>query len=172
MPVDEGRSNTVSSGQPFYGSGSDWMTPNSMGGAGSPFTIISSNPTYMSYRDPAPSAAPFTSFMSNYNGSSGEGSMQSFIPQQQAYQNFLTPDVVMTDFSMPPTPMDSARYTFSPSSNGNENVNLDELFTPQMGNGSTLSSYSVGTSPISHTSSIGKASPSSQSDASHHTCRK
>jgi AP-1-like factor len=119
-------------GQPGQTSYGDWMplSGSAAGAVPSPFTIISSNPTYMSYRDPAPSAAPFTSFMNSYSLSpSRDGSLQSFTPQQQAYQNFLAPEVMMTDFNLGSSSLDSANYTFA--SNGNENNNFGELYSTQ-----------------------------------------
>jgi hypothetical protein len=123
----------------------------------SPFTIISSNPTYMSYRDPAPSATPFASFMNSYSSSSRDGSVQPFTPQQQAYQNFLSPDVVMNDFGATPTPLESANYTFS--SAGNENVNLDEFYSGQIRGGVSLASFGINASPSSNAQTVDKLSP-------------
>jgi len=147
--------NGAQSGQASYGSNSDWM-PTNTGTAGvfpSPFTIISSNPTYMSYRDPAPSAAPFTSFMNSYSMPPRDGSVQTFSPQQQAYQNFLSPDVMMTDFNVGPSTLDSANYTF-PSTSG-DSVGMEELY-PSMVNVPPTASYGLDSATTSRSSAAGE----------------
>lgn len=153
---DEVRSPQSGPSQTMFRSNTDWTPTNSMatGAFPSPFTIISSNPTYMSYRDPAPSAAPFSTFMSSHPMTSHDTSLHSFTPQQQAYQNFLSPDVVMTDFNipqtnMPSTSLDSANYTFSSGAPGTENVNLDDLYTGQVRGESSMTSYRLNGSPVS-----------------------
>jgi AP-1-like factor len=126
----------------------------------SPFTIISSNPTYMSYRDTPPTSndmSMFSPLSSNDNQSySMDAQSFSFFPQQQSQQqNYLSPDILMKDYS---TQADAGTFTFSPMSAGRELSALDELFGGQANTSPAFSPYSTGASPVSH-ASASKPSP-------------
>lgn len=157
-----------------FASSQQWMAPNTATGGSfpSPFTIISSNPTYMSYRDPAPAAAPLASFTNSFTmPSSPDALLQPFSPKQQAYQSFLSPDVVMNDFNGSSSEFDTTAYTFPASAN--ESINLEDIYSGQMRSDSSSTSYGMNSSPVTSATSpsleLGTQNPRKEVGCTQHT---
>jgi hypothetical protein len=101
--------------------------------------------------------------------------MTPFYHPHYAQQSFLSPDIMMNDFSTPSN--DIGSFTFSPVSHSNDLSTLDDLFGGQFSQNNASNaypSYSVGASPISPPVHSGNPSPSPQtaSTSSPGTCTK